>query len=119
MVMSRFSQSWVTANVCMPGSRGEIGDKCFLDSDCKTGNRCRGSADGQPGLCTQSCSRYCPDTPGVPTTFCADQPALGGPSCVRTCTPGTNAPECPAGTACVQRPRVGDTATRKYVCEPV
>jgi hypothetical protein len=118
MVMGRFTQPSVTANVCMPGSRGAIGDKCFLSADCDPGNACRGAADGRPGYCTQTCTRTCPDSAGVPTTFCVNTPALGGPSCVRTCTPGTNAPECPADTTCVLRSRNGDPATKRYVCEP-
>lgn len=119
MVMGRFTQPTVTATVCMPGSRGEIGDKCFFDTDCKTGNRCGAAGGGQPGICTQSCTRYCPDVAGVPATFCVNDADLGGPSCVRTCTPGTNAPECPAGTACTLRGRNGEPATQKYVCEPI
>lgn len=118
MAQGRQSQPGVTATVCMPGSQGAIGDHCFLDTDCDPGNRCAGASGGEPGLCTQTCTRACPDFAGSPTTFCVNEPALGGPSCVRTCTPSVNAPECPAGTACVQRSRNGDPATKKYVCSP-
>jgi hypothetical protein len=118
IVLPRFTQPSVTANVCMPGSRGAIGDKCFRDLDCGAGNRCGGVAGGQPGLCTQTCSRLCPDAAGTAGTFCVNVPELGGPSCVRTCTPGTNAPECPAGTTCVERGRNTEPSTRKFVCEP-
>ena len=59
------------------------------------------------------------DPSGVAGTFCVNEASLGGAKCMRTCTPGTNAPECPGGTACVERSRNNDPATKKFVCEPV
>jgi hypothetical protein len=109
----------VSANVCVPGTGGAIGDHCFLDTDCDSGNRCGGAHDEKPGLCTQTCTKTCPDPSGVATTLCVNEAVLGGPSCMRTCTPGTNASECPGGTTCVMRSRNGDPATSKYVCEPL
>jgi hypothetical protein len=55
---------------------------------------------------------------GVAPTMCVNESSLGGPSCVRTCTPSKNAPECPGGTSCELRSRNGDPATSKYVCVP-
>ena len=50
-------------------------------------------------------------------TFCAADPSVGN-SCLRTCIPASNASECPADSECVQRARVGDSRTSKYVCVP-
>jgi len=119
LVSSRNSQPSTTANVCLPGSPGAIGDHCFFNTDCDPGNRCAGATAARPGLCTQSCTRYCPDAPGSATTFCVDEPALGGAVCVRQCTPSSNASECPAGTACVRRSRHGEPQTVRDVCEPL
>jgi hypothetical protein len=118
LVSGRNSQPGTTANVCLPGTQGAIGDHCFLDTDCDAGNHCAGAHAGTPGLCTQSCTKYCPDPTGAATTMCVNDAALGGPSCMRTCTPSSNASECPAGTACVLKSRNGDASTSKYVCEP-
>ncbi len=116
--MTRF-KSTVSAKVCMPGSVGWIGDHCFADGDCHGGNRCAGASAGKAGICTQACTRFCPDEPGSPWTFCAAEPTLGtGGSCMRECTPMSNASECAADTVCTMRSRVGDARTVKSVCVP-
>jgi len=114
---ARFGQLSVTATVCLPGSPGWVGDHCFLDADCLAGNRCAGADGATPGTCTQTCTRTCPDKAGFATTFCVNEADLGGAVCVRTCTPASNASECPAGTTCVERARNG-TTTKRFVCEP-
>ncbi len=114
----RFGQPSVTAEVCLPGSRGWVGDHCFTDLDCQRGNHCAGADDGQPGICTQSCVRYCPDQAGTPTTFCVSEADLGGATCVRQCTPASNASECPADSVCVERARNGSPSVRRNVCLP-
>jgi hypothetical protein len=114
---SRNTQSWVTASVCVPGSVGWIGDQCFADADCHGGNRCAGATAESPGICTQACSKYCPDEPGSPSTFCVYEPALGTGTCERQCTPASNASECPADTACTLQSRNNEPATKKYVCD--
>lgn len=118
MPAQRIGQSEVTADVCLPGSQGAIGDHCFLDADCDAGNRCAGVRGGHPGICTQTCTRTCPDPVGAATTLCVNNATLGGPSCMRTCSPGTNAPECPGGTTCQLRMRNNDLMTTKFVCVP-
>jgi hypothetical protein len=117
MTAGRNTQPGTKAAVCLPGSPGAIGDHCFLDTDCDAGNHCAGATSGAPGLCTQACTKYCPDPTGVAGTFCVAETALGGPSCMRTCTPASNASECPGGTSCVYRNRNGDPSTGKYICE--
>ena len=115
---SRFNQSSTKATVCMPGSPGWVGDRCFASSDCQTGNRCVGASTSVAGICTQSCTRSCPDLPGWPWTFCVNESSLGGPTCLRECTPASNASECPAGFTCQLRSRNGDASRQQNVCIP-
>ena len=114
---ARLNQPSVTASVCVPGSPGWIGDHCFTHDDCQAGNDCRGASSGLPGICTQTCSQYCPDQAGFPATFCVNAPEVGGPSCLRQCTPSSNGAECPAGFSCASRTRNGGS-TVKSVCVP-
>jgi hypothetical protein len=109
VTQKRFKQT-LSAQVCMPGSPGWVGDRCLVTSDCKYGTTC------SDGVCTESCARYCSDEPGWATTFCAADPTLGN-TCLRTCTPASNAPECPAGFSCESRNRPG-TTTSRTVCVP-
>lgn len=116
---SRFGESWKTATVCLPGSRGWIGERCLDDGDCMAGNHCLVSDEGQPGLCTQDCTHYCPDHPGFPWTYCVDEPALGdSPTCLRECTPESYGSECPAGYACEERMGQAPYHPVKYACVP-
>jgi hypothetical protein len=115
----RFSQPSVKATVCLPGSRGWVGEHCFADADCQHGTRCAGAAADQPGICTMACDRYCADQPGFADTFCVTAPDLGpGGSCVRQCTPASNAAECPADSTCEPRARNGLTSPVRNVCVP-
>ena len=106
---NRFKQT-VTATVCVPGSPGWIGDHCLAATDCLNGTTC------QSGICTEACSLFCPDEPGTPSTFCADDTM--GHTCLRTCTPASNASECPADSNCVPRHRAGMAARVANVCVP-
>ncbi len=112
-VRSRPTNASATARVCVPGSRGWIGDRCLAGSDCAGGTTCN------RGICTASCTRFCPDQPGYADTFCAAEPSFGSAgTCLRTCTPLASAPECPANHTCVARPRIGQPSAVKYVCVP-
>ena len=103
--MGRFNQASVTAKVCVPGTRGWVGDRCTDSTQCVAG-RC------DAGVCTQDCTKACPDMPGTPWTTCAREPSTRVLSCERQCTLASNASECAAGTACVERTRAaGDTRT--------
>jgi hypothetical protein len=109
----RRNNSTVTARVCVPGSPGWVGDRCLGDGDCDAGTTC------EAGICTMPCTRYCADQPGYADTFCIDEDALGaGGSCVRTCTPASNAAECPADHTCEARGRNGQPGVVKHVCVP-
>jgi hypothetical protein len=101
----------VTAAVCVPGSPGWVGSSCLAAGDCKNGTSC------VAGLCTESCTRACPDLPGFDDTMCVDEPALGGTSCVRQCAPEQNDAECSVGTHCVVRTRAAGGSSHG-VCEP-
>jgi hypothetical protein len=105
----RFMQPDVTATVCMPGSRGWIGDHCFDSSDCTNGTSCAGASSDRPGICTESCSGTCPDQGGWSATLCA--PSSSGSSCFRACSPASNASECPGASSCVA------SSSRSY-CQP-
>ncbi|HZS39015.1 MAG TPA: L,D-transpeptidase [Polyangia bacterium] len=113
---SRFHQPQVRATVCLPGTPGWIGDHCFADGDCQSGNRCAGANGATPGVCTQGCALACPDEPGAPTTFCASDASLGK-TCLRHCTPESNASECPADTDCATRPRAS-SGQATFACVP-
>jgi hypothetical protein len=116
---SRFHQT-VQAPVCLPGSPGWVGDHCFAAIDCKAGLTCGGASGSSPGLCTQPCARVCPDQPGWPQTFCSREASVASSAtCLRVCTPASNASECPGGTACVSHTRESDPGTAKYVCVPM
>jgi hypothetical protein len=115
--LPRFKQT-VRATVCVPGSPGWIGDHCFADADCQTGNHCAGAAGGVLGVCTQSCQRTCPDQPGWPSTMCVNVPELGGATCVRQCTTASNATECAADASCDYRARNGSSSGHD-VCLPI
>jgi hypothetical protein len=113
----RFNDPGKSATVCMPGSPGWVGDRCFTNGDCDDGTHCAGATDTQAGFCTMSCARYCSDQNGYADTFCVDGFEANTGSCVRTCTPASNGAECPEDFKCEERTRRGDT-TRKYVCVP-
>ncbi len=115
-VKPRFGQTSRTAAVCVPGSPGWIGDHCFAGADCRQGLSCAGATEGIPGVCTQSCTRGCPDEPGSPWTTCVTEASLGGATCLRQCTPASNAAECPADMPC--EPRTKPTGAVKNVCVP-
>jgi hypothetical protein len=114
---ARFGDPSTTAEVCIPASRGWIGDPCLDDTDCRDGSSCATAASGTPGLCTESCDTVCPDEPGFPTTACADDPVPGSSitrGCARRCTPASNASECEGRGECVLRGDQDDV----YVCKP-
>jgi len=116
---ARWSQPAVTATVCTSGSRGWVGDHCFASSECTNGTTCAGATASTPGICTMSCTRVCPDQPGYADTFCANlmsRPAGG--SCVRQCTPSSNASECPSDMTCRTMPRNGQPFVTRAVCMP-
>ena len=117
--LARFGNAAVSANVCMPASPGWVGDHCLAASDCKSGTTCAGAAPGRPGVCTMACNQFCSDQPGYADTFCAAAPSLqSGGSCLRQCTPSSNAAECPSDMACSPMMRFGSPAATKYVCMP-
>jgi hypothetical protein len=113
---ARFN-STLTSSVCVPGSPGWVGDHCFASTDCKNGTSCAGATSTTPGICTETCTRFCPDMPGWTSTFCAADPTLGS-GCLRKCTPASNASECPADSDCLVRSRPGNVGTPTAVCVP-
>ncbi len=112
----RFSDPSVKADVCLPGSSGWVGAPCFSDLDCAlSGGNCHEAdlGEGRPGFCTVSCSKYCSDLAGFPTTFCVDA-GSGSGECVQKCVLQD---DCPAGYACTPDvPRFGQSTPTSSVC---
>jgi hypothetical protein len=103
----------ITANACIPGSRGFIGDRCTDTDGCDAGLNCAEIVPGAPRVCTKACTTTCPDQPGSTATFCAI--GVDGGTCVRGCTADSGI-ECAEGFACVaETAAAGGTA---YGCEP-
>ncbi len=112
-VRARNTQPSVTAKVCVPGSRGWVGDRCLASTDCGNGTSCVN------GTCTMTCSQYCADAPGYADTFCVNDATLGtGGHCARTCTPSSNASECAGGMTCQAEGRNNQPSVVKNVCLP-
>ncbi|HOX46407.1 MAG TPA: L,D-transpeptidase [Myxococcota bacterium] len=117
---TRFNEPAVSATVCLPGSRGWIGDRCLADGDCLDGTSCVPvDGAGGVGMCTQGCTSSCPDQPGRPWTACVEEPALGGDTCLRQCTPDDQGAECPEGFLCEDRPRADPSRPAVDACVPL
>jgi hypothetical protein len=116
--IGRFGQPSVTADVCLPGSQGWVGDSCFTDLDCGLAEgSCilPASGDGAPGFCSLPCTKYCPDLESYDGTFCVTG-ADGAGQCVEKCT---GQDDCPTGMTCTEEtPRHNDPATAADVCLP-
>lgn len=61
-----------------------FGAECTDDADCVDPSLvCKTNPWSERGFCTRSCTSYCPDKPGYPTSFCvADPDAPGKGMCV-------------------------------------
>lgn len=117
--VSRFGQAATKADVCLPGTEGWMGDRCRADTEC-TGGKCAPFDSGVAGvgICTQSCSRSCPDTANQPTTFCVKAEAestLTDGMCVATCFSND---DCALGATCEVEGRNGQASVQKKVCLP-
>jgi hypothetical protein len=100
---------------------GWIGGPCERDMDCDfDGGICLPDEGGYPrGLCTQECTRFCPDRDGMPVTFCIDGVLMSPGACVQRCDyvafQGTG---CRPGYACAMRSRYEETDVSRGVCLP-
>lgn len=117
--VSRFNQPSVKADVCMPGTEGWMGDRCLRDAEC-LGGICADLEDGEgAGVCSQSCSRTCPDkTGGYAGTFCISAEAstgMSGGMCAATCFSND---DCAIGTTCEVEGRHGQPSVTRQVCLP-
>jgi len=107
-----------TATVCLPGSKGWIGDRCMNDEECDVG-QCTPVEGGPGGICTDSCAKYCPDKENAAGTFCVDAPAsvpLSGGICVAKCY---NDDHCAAGIKCERSERFNQSCVVASTCVPL
>ncbi|MEZ4459021.1 MAG: L,D-transpeptidase [bacterium] len=103
------------ADVCLPGTRGETGDRCLSDDECL--GICVPLQGGPGGVCTAACTRFCDDTPNV-KTFCIDAPdsiPVYGGMCVAKCF---NDDHCQAGMHCAVTGRNNESSVTASVCVP-
>jgi hypothetical protein len=116
--VGRFNQASTKADVCMPGTEGWMGDRCLADAEC-TGGVCADIEDGGgAGICSQACSRSCPDKANFPGTFCVEASEMSGLSdgmCVASCF-GND--DCAIGTTCEVEARNGQASVTRKVCLP-
>lgn len=115
--VGRFGQTTTKADVCLPGTEGWMGDRCLASAEC-TGGVCAPVDDGDVGICSQACSRSCPDTTAQPTTFCVDaseESGLTDGMCVAQCF---NDDDCALGSTCELEPRNGQPSVTRKVCLP-
>ena len=105
----RNGMSWKTADVCKPGSRGWMSDRCGSDSDCITGNSCIKNAGATSGFCSQRCTKYCPDMVGMPTTFCVEG------LCRARCSSDAG---CAMGQSCKSQRRYNQPSVIAKACMP-
>lgn len=115
----RHGQPERTADVCLPGTQGWVGDRCFEDQECETG-LCTPLEGGPVGLCTQPCEQFCPDKEGdFAGTFCIDAPSSvpeEGGMCVARCQSNE---DCPQGTSCRPYSRFGEPEQVAAACVPL
>jgi len=112
----RINYPWITADVCLPGSSGWIGDGCLADGDCLAGKYCHRPDQARPGFCSQRCSKYCPDLKGHYGTFCITHEGAG--RCTVKCDPVSNGAQCGEDFTCTQRERHDQPWVKKHVCVP-
>ncbi len=116
--VARFGDPSRQAKVCLPGTQGWIGDRCFSNDECDT-DLCTPLEGGPVGLCTKKCDQYCPDKEGdFSSSFCVNAPASlpeEGGLCVARCV---HQDDCAEGTVCAEHSRFGEDATLATACVP-
>ena len=105
-------------------NKGWIGGACTKDSDCGYGGGiCLGASGGNgTGFCSQACTKFCPDAPGMSITFCVEGSEVGIANppglCVMKCDHVTSHTGCRPGYQCVNLPRFNDPGTTALTCIP-
>ncbi len=98
---------------------GWIGGPCASDADCNFANgRCLTAAQGYPGgLCTQDCTRFCPDQAGPQNavTFCMEATSA---QCVARCDYTLSPTGCRQGYVCLPEKRYNEPSVVRDVCVP-
>jgi hypothetical protein len=99
---------------------GWIGGQCAAKGECLyTQPICLAQAP-EGGMCSQTCTKFCPDKTGFSTTFCVDGKHFGttGGVCTARCDYTRTATGCRPGYKCVNVARFNDPATTKLACVP-
>ncbi|MBT9555679.1 MAG: extensin family protein [Myxococcales bacterium] len=101
---------------------GFIGGLCGDASECDYASAVCLTSGFPDGLCTQACDKFCPDAPGMATTFCIDAgsepvPGAGG-MCTMRCDFGASPTGCRPGYVCSLMPRHNEPATKVLACVP-
>jgi hypothetical protein len=94
--------------------------ECQSDADCDFDEGfCQHNEYRGAGFCTRSCTRYCPDRDGHPTSFCVPNPDGAGNICTLKSTP-TATDNCRRLQGFVEHPDVArpDESARADVCLP-
>jgi hypothetical protein len=89
---------------------GWIGGRCEAPDQCGGASCLTAAPDG---VCSERCSRYCPDRSGRATTFCADIGHSDGGICLARCSESS---DCRPGYECVEFPRFSEAGVVKRVC---
>jgi hypothetical protein len=99
---------------------GWIGGPCLDDGECAYDEGiCLPDNGGYPrGMCTQSCTRFCPDQDGLPVTFCIEGVLMQGGACVQKCDYIAFDEGCRPGYQCTTRSRFSEPDVADGVCLP-
>lgn len=115
--VSRHGQPSKKADVCLPGSQGWVGDRCLANGDCQSGLGCEQLGSEQLGICSQACSKYCPDAQGFAGTFCVSDDQGQG-LCRSRCSSEENGAGCLGGFVCALATRHNQPSVSGYACLP-
>lgn len=101
-------------------NKGWIGGQCSGQPECTYADPLCLDKAPKGGMCSQKCTKFCPDKTGYSTTFCVEGKhfATTGGVCTTRCDYTRAATGCRPGYKCVNLPRYNDPTTIKQVCVP-
>jgi hypothetical protein len=104
-------------------NKGWIGGSCKTDEQCDfAGGFCAPGPDGFTGMCSQACTKFCPDKADQVVTFCVDGKNIqvDDPpgTCAAKCSMQKSPTGCRPGYVCVNLPRYNEPGTTAETCVP-